>query len=260
VIEVRTQEQLEKALKKTNNGADELIICLGGGHFTLRENSTATLRGNSTATLRGNSTATLLENSTATLRENSTATLRGNSTATLRENSTATLLENSTGRVDATPHSHVRRHPRSTAKINGGVILDLFVPKSASEWCDFYGVEIRKGGRFSKALAGQDVAILFKALSEDFTSPHGVSYEPGTAPAASDWDGGSLECGCGLHFSPHPEMAREFHEDAERFVACPVLVSEIAIHPDGTFPQKVKAPRVCAPCWEVDRNGEAVSS
>ena len=327
MIEVKTQAQLEKALKRTLNGADELIVCIGGGHFTLwenstatlrenstatlwgnstatlRGNSTATLRGNSTATLRGNSTATLWENSTATLWENSTATLRGNSTATLRENSTATLRENSTAtlrenstatlrgnstatlrenstatlrgnstatlrenstarafdrsNVKATPNSPVLRHSKE-AKISGGQVLDMHSPQTAEEWCEFYGIEIRKGGGFRRDLKGQDVAILFKALYADFRSYHRFSYDPGTVPAAPDWDGGKRECGGGLHFSPHPVMAEEFQPDAERYVACPVLVSEIVIHPDGMYPQKCKAPRACAPCWEVDRNGERI--
>jgi hypothetical protein len=248
VIEVRTQADLEKALAKTNNGADELIVCLGGGHFTLRENSTATLWENSTATLRENSTATLWGNSTATLWGNSTATLWENSTATLRENSTATLRGNSTGRVDAQPHSHVRRDPRSTAAINGGIVLDLLIPKTGAEWCDFYGLDVKDG-----------VVVLFKAVGPRFRSRNGVHYTPGTEPAAPDWDGGAQECGGGLHFSPHPQMALEFVSASEHFIACPVKVDEIVVHPDGVYPQKVKAPRVCAPCWEVDRDGEPVT-
>ncbi len=279
MIEVKTQAQLEKALKKTDNGSDELIVCIGGGDFTLRENSTATLRENSTATLLenstatlrenstatlwGNSTATLLENSTATLLENSTATLRGNSTATLRGNSTATLWGNSTARawersrVEAAKSSIVMQHSPA-AKIKGGLVIEMTRPGTGAEWCEFYGVEIRKGGGLSRKLAGQDVAILFKAVGEDFVSSRGCAYVPGTSPSAPDWDGGDRECGGGLHFSPHPLMAEEFHVAPDHFVACPVLVSEIVVHPNGAYPQKVKAPRVAAPCWEVDKNGKRV--
>ena len=249
MIEVRNQAQLEKALKKTGNGRDELIYCIGGGHFTLRGNSTATLRENSTATLWENSTATLRENSTATLRENSTATLWGNSTARAWDRSA----------VDAAKNSVVLQHSPA-AKIKGGRLLKMPRPETGAEWCEFYGVEIRKGGGLDRKLAGQDVAILFKALGPDFISSHRCAYTPGTTPSAADWDGGREECGGGLHFSPHPLMAEEFHEGPDHFVACPVLVSEIVVHPDGVYPQKVKAPRVCAPCWEVDKDGRKVGA
>jgi hypothetical protein len=144
------------------------------------------------------------------------------------------------------------------AKIKGGRILEMPRPETGAEWCEFYGVEIRKGGGLNRKLAGQDVAILFKAVGKDFVSQHGCDYSPGTSPSAPDWDGGKEECGGGLHFSPHPVMAEEFHADPDHFVACPVLVSEIVVHPDGICPAKCKAPRVAAPCWEVDKNGERV--
>lgn len=131
-------------------------------------------------------------------------------------------------------------------------------PETGAEWCEFYGVEIRKGGNLSRDLAGQDVAILFKAVGEGYRATNDFAYEPGTAPEAPDWDGGSRECGGGLHFSPHPKMAKEFNREPAHFVACPVLVSEIVVHPDGTYPQKVKAPRVAAPCWEVGEDGNRI--
>jgi hypothetical protein len=144
------------------------------------------------------------------------------------------------------------------AKISGGRILEMPRPETGAEWCKFYGVEIRKGGNLSRELAGQDVAILFKAVGEGYRATRGFAYEPGSSPAAPDWDGGSRECGGGLHFSPHPKMAKEFSREPAHFIACPVLVSEIVVHPDGNYPQKVKAPRVAAPCWEVDANGERI--
>ncbi|MFO0919463.1 MAG: hypothetical protein U0872_14280 [Planctomycetaceae bacterium] len=71
-----------------------------------------------------------------------------------------------------------------------------------------------------------------------------MSYTPGSVPVAPDWDGGEKECGGGLHFSPHPVMTEEFISDPKRFCACPVLLSDIAVHPDGYSPQKVKGPRL----------------
>jgi hypothetical protein len=150
------------------------------------------------------------------------------------------------------------KNDSSKITIPGAIILKRPELKTAKEWCDFYGVQIRKGGSFSKKLAGQDVAILFKALAADFTATGGFRYEPGTAPEAPDWDGGTKECGGGLHFSPHPVMASDFNSDPEHFVACPVLLSEIVLHPNGLYPQKVKAPRCCGPVWEVDEDGEKI--
>ena len=159
--------------------------------------------------------------------------------------------------VKASKSAVVMQHSPN-AKIRGGRVLDMKPPATAGEWCDFYGAEVRKGGSFARELKGEDVAILFKALNEGYVSSRGFTYEPGSMPEAPDWDGGQEECGGGLHFSPHPKMAREFNTEATCFVACPVLVSEIVVHPEGSMPQKVKAPRVCAPCWEVDKDGNKV--
>jgi hypothetical protein len=77
-------------------------------------------------------------------------------------------------------------------------------------------------------------------------------------PEAKDWDGMARECGGGLHFSPHPVMALEFNTSAVKFVACPVALEDIVVHKNAQYPQKIKAKRVCAPIWEVDREGNAI--
>lgn len=63
------------------------------------------------------------------------------------------------------------------------------------------------------------------------------------------------ECGGGLHFSPSPKHARTFNQTASRYIACPVALAEIAVHPDGDMPEKVKARGCCGPVWEVDEDG-----
>ena len=135
------------------------------------------------------------------------------------------------------------------ATIHGGVVIYIENPKTAVDWCEYYGVPIANG-----------VAVLFKAVNNAYLSPHGMSYEPGSIPAAPDWDGGAAECGGGLHFSAHPLMAKEFAAEATRFIACPVLVSEIAVHPRAEYPNKVKAPRCAAPVWEVDAYGARIEN
>jgi hypothetical protein len=134
-----------------------------------------------------------------------------------------------------------------TVKTRGGKIIRIPVITTASEWCKFYGVKVTRG-----------VAILFKAVGKDFKSKRRMSYEPGTIPEAPDWDGGKAECGGGLHFSPRPFQALSFDWEATRFVACPVKVSDIVVHKDAQYPEKVKAPRVCKPCYEVDIDGNRV--
>ena len=134
------------------------------------------------------------------------------------------------------------------ATIDGG--HQVRVKRSTpSEWCAYYGVPVKDG-----------VAVLFKGVDHGFRSGRGFLYVPGTKPEAPDWDGAVRECGGGLHFSPHPSMTLEFFSEATRFVACPVALADIVVHPNGESPQKVKARRVCAPCWEVDEDGERVET
>jgi hypothetical protein len=120
-------------------------------------------------------------------------------------------------------------------------------------WCEYHGVAVENG-----------IATLFKAVDDSWRGPHGstVSYEPGSTPEAPDWDGGKQECGGGLHFSPSPMHAAAFwpfdRRNNVRFVACPVRVDQLAIHPGGMQPDKVKAPRVCNPVFEVDVHGDRI--
>src|SRR3990167_4215754 len=131
--------------------------------------------------------------------------------------------------------------------ITGGKKIKATKPATAIAWCKFHGVTVNAG-----------VALLYKAVDADYKSPHGMSYAPKTRPKAEDWDDGKAECGGGLHFSPTPGHALSFHNAARRFIACGVKVSEIVVHPDGSYPEKIKAPRVSGACYEVDRYGKKV--
>jgi len=264
VIEVRNQADLDRALERPDVlDGQTLVIVRGNGRFVINKGSPRMVsRGQSSPTMEswGQSSPRMesWEQSSPTM------VSWGQSSPTMVswEQSSPTMVSweqsSVTGEVGRFAQPRIWRHDQSQVSIPGAVILEVPKIKTAADWCDFYEVEVRKGGNLARDLAGQDVAILFKALDKDFQSYHRFTYTPGTAPAAPDWDGGQRECGGGLHFSPHPRMAEEFEPNAERYVACPVLVSEIVVHPDGMYPQKVKAPRVCAPCWEVDGNGERV--
>jgi hypothetical protein len=151
--------------------------------------------------------------------------------------------------VTATKQVAVTIHGK-LAKVEGGVQIPYIPPSSVSEWLENYDIQQKDG-----------VVVLYKAVDSDFfsqhTDPNGnkTSYAPGTTPAAIDWDGGKNECGGGLHFSPCPAMALSFAPFATKFVACPVSVDNIAYHPEGNYPNKVKAPKVVLPCYEVDTQG-----
>ncbi|HYC00434.1 MAG TPA: hypothetical protein VEC57_14955 [Candidatus Limnocylindrales bacterium] len=119
---------------------------------------------------------------------------------------------------------------------------------TAAEWCAFYGLPIVDG-----------VVTLYKAVRHDFASNHDPAFfwRPGTLPSVPRMD--AHECGVGLHFCPSPGHARAFYnaEDA-RYIACPVRVDDIRVHPNPDYPTKVKAPRVCAPVFEVTEDGEPI--
>lgn len=137
-------------------------------------------------------------------------------------------------------------HGQNRKKIDGGRIIKAFKPRTALQWCLHWGIRVEK-----------EVAILFKGVNKKYFSECGGNYTPGTMPIAPDWDGGKEECGGGLHFSPFPKMTHEFCSP-EKYIACPVALKDISVHPEGQYPQKVKAKGCCAPIWEVNSNGEKI--
>jgi hypothetical protein len=133
-------------------------------------------------------------------------------------------------------------------KIDGDGFVTRVDRSTPEKWCEYYGVEIEDG-----------IALIYKAVRNNYVSKRGMSYAPGTCPEAPDWDGPARECGGGLHFSPCPSMARTFDEEATRYLACPVRLDETVVHPDGAYPDKCKAKRVALPCWEVELDGTPVA-
>ena len=133
--------------------------------------------------------------------------------------------------------------------IAGGGFVQRIDRSTPAAWCEHYGVEVHA-----------DVAILFKGTRPDFRSPRGTSYAPGTIPEAPDWDGMARECGGGLHYSPSPGHTKEFiDEKGTRLLACPVALADFVVHPDGRYPQKVKARKQRVSAWEVDIHGKPVA-
>ena len=133
-------------------------------------------------------------------------------------------------------------------RIDGGHVVAIPAIRTVAQWCEHYGVAVADG-----------IATLFKAVRDDYRSAHGLPYAPGTIPTAPDWDGGTAECGGGLHFCASPHEAAGFDTEATRYVACPVRVADIVVHYPANYPHKIKAPGCCAPVWECDIDGQAVT-
>jgi hypothetical protein len=153
--------------------------------------------------------------------------------------------------VMATKYVAITIDSTYNGKLTGGTQIKIPPIKTAEDWLDYYGVPVTDG-----------VAILYKAVDEDYSTDNArdfsISYKPGEKPSAPDWDGGMNECGGGLHFCPTPGHTIRFNGDAKHFIACPVKVSEIVVHFPAQYPDKVKAPRVVEPCYEVDINGNKI--
>jgi len=270
-IRVSNQQELEAALK-----AGHYPTCMGDGFFdisgqaTVHASEQATVRAWGQATVRAWGQATVHAWEQATVRASEQATVHASEQATVHAWGQATVHASAQATVhawgeatvhawgEATVHAwgqatvHASKYVAiqvsgDSVKAQGGVIITIPTPTTAQEWCEVYGAETRRG-----------IAYLYKAVDSDFRSGHGMEYRPGTRPAAPDWDGGKAECGGGLHFCARPHDCLTFMPDATRFVRCPVRVSEIAIHPNPIYPQKVKAPRVCGKILEVDIDGRTV--
>ena len=179
---------------------------------------------------------------------------RGSSTGHIETRETSTLEAKAYqySRVLTRGKINVKAHTLTTVisydnlcNAEGGnhIIIDLSTPAA---WCGFYGVKTE-----------DDKALLFKGVNSNFKSERGGEYTPKTIPKCSNWDGGKIECGAGYHVSPSPKMTLEFCTPS-KFVAGWVNFSDMAVHPNGDYPQKCKIHKYASPVWECDENGEPV--
>jgi hypothetical protein len=269
-VDVSTQKQLDAALK----GGDD-PCCVGDGEFTVdgsatvwadgsatvRADGSATVWADGSATVWADGSATVWADGSATVRADGSATVWADGSATVRAYGSATVRAYGSATVRAGDRVAVHRHSKS-ADIDGGVVIDQTAAPSAEEssavrWCERYGVTIPDGD--------DPIVVLFKVVSLDYRSPRGFDYTPGTTPEAPDWDGGKKECGGGLHFSGSPFHAERFASGGWwprnlRYVACPVRLADIIVHPTGDYPDKTKAPRCAGPVWECDIHGNPVDA
>jgi hypothetical protein len=132
------------------------------------------------------------------------------------------------------------------ATVEGGVVIDITALDldTPTDWVDFHGVET-----IDREL------IVYKAVDSELKSGRGFAYPIGETVTAPDWAANGY-CGQGLHFSPSPAQAKDYHPEATRFLKCAVAVDDLVIL-DGadtwsTPKLKAKSARVLA---EVDIHG-----
>jgi len=226
IYRCRNQDELDKAVKEADK-FDEIRL-VGDGNFTAYDSANVTAYDSAKVTAYDSANVTAYDSANVTAHDSANVTAYDS--------------------AKVTAGKYVSVHKQSAlAEIHGGVVIETPAIVNMDTWCDVYGVNIE-----------DKKVVLYKAVGEDYRSPHGTDYTPGTTPEAMDWDGGKEECGGGLHFSPHPAMAMAFNISAKRFVACPVSIEDIVIHPNATMPQKVKARRCCGPVWECDIDGNRI--
>ncbi|MGH3370869.1 MAG: hypothetical protein ACRDPR_12800, partial [Nocardioidaceae bacterium] len=199
---------------------------------------TSVVRAVDSASVSAWGSASVLATSSVVVEARENAVVVAGGSVAVRAFGAAMVRARGEARVDAADGVSVTRH--GGAVVQGGGITNATRFTTPAEWCAYYGVAVEDG-----------VATLYKAVDDEFGSYHGTSYLPGTEPAAGDWDGGEKECGGGLHFSPLPTLALPHPDDVMRFVACPVRLDDMAVHPNGNYPSTAKARQVCAPVYEV---------
>ena len=200
---------------------------------------TSVVRAFDSATVSAWGSASVLATGAASVEARENAIVVAGGSTAVRAFGMAMVRARAQARVEAAETVAVTRHgPGMTVSTTG--VTDAVRFTTPEEWCAYYGVEVQDG-----------VATLYKAVEDDFSTYHGGTYRPGTEPVAADWDGGEQECGGGLHLSPLPTLALPHPDDEMRFVACPVRLADVVVHPNGTHRDKVKARAVCAPVYEV---------
>ena len=230
----------------TSNGVSSATV-EASGSATVEAWGSATVEAWGSATVRASDSATVGAWGSATVEASDSATVGAWDSATVEAWGSATVRAWDSATVRATPWVAVHLHG-ARATVTGGHIIDVSALDltDAPTWCAYHGVPVVDG-----------VATLYKAIGDTWTTDRGTDYSPGSAPEAADWRD-DHQCGGGLHFSPTPTQARDYHPSATRYVAVGVRLDELSPILGGT--PKAKARRVVIACREVTIDGKAVSS
>ncbi|MEU4590037.1 DUF7666 domain-containing protein, partial [Micromonospora aurantiaca (nom. illeg.)] len=209
------------------------------------------------ATVQASDSATVQAYDSATVRAYGSATVQAYGSATVEAYDSATVQASGTTSVHAhrqaqiTAGSHVAVHLHSgQATITGGVLIDItqLDLTTPAAWCDHHGITVTDGK-----------AVLYKALGDDLTAGQEYGkptvYRVGDTVTCDDWSD-TNDCGGGLHFSPTPHQASQYHHRATRWLAVEVDVATLRPIEGGT--PKAKAP-ACRVLREVDSFGRLVA-
>jgi hypothetical protein len=219
------------------------------GSAFVEAHGSASVVAHDSASVVAYGSASVVAYDSASVRAYDSASVEAYGSASVVAHGSASVRAYGSASVEASAYVAVIAMVGHRGKLDGGVIVRQPITDAPAAWCDYYGIVVVDG-----------VATIYKAVDSEYRSPRGALYVPGSSPEAKDWDGDARECGGGLHFSPRPAMALEFNQDAKRFVACPVALSDMrSPQPGDLYPQKIKARRVCGPIVEVDRHGRPVS-
>ncbi|WP_244933060.1 DUF7666 domain-containing protein [Micromonospora tulbaghiae] len=236
------------------------------GSATVEAYDSATVQASDSATVQAYDSATVQASGSATVQASDSATVRAYDSATVEAYDSATVRAYDSATVQAYGTTGVHAHQRSTvtagshtavhlhsgqATVTGGVLIDLTQLDLANPaaWCDHHGVTVTDG-----------TAVLYKALGDDLTAGQEYGkptvYTVGQTVTCDDWSD-TNDCGGGLHFSPTPHQASQYHYDASRWLAVEVDVATLRPITEGGTP-KAKA-KSCRVLREVDAFGRLIA-
>lgn len=154
--------------------------------------------------------------------------------------------------VVAAKYTAVHLHSQHVQLDANGAVIDMtsIDISDPHEWCVVRGV---KTETIETEIGAVEIAWVYKAVNDAWTTDRGTIYNPGSTPEAPDWEP-TDKCGRGLHFGVTPSHSAEYYTEATRYVRCGVSLDECVGVGD-----KLKARRVLIPCVEVDRYGMEVS-
>ncbi|MGB1582910.1 MAG: DUF7666 domain-containing protein [Solirubrobacterales bacterium] len=116
--------------------------------------------------------------------------------------------------------------------MKGGVVIEPPRIESVEDWIDGHGLNTSRG-----------FVTVYKAVNDELRSERGCEFPVGKEVKFAD----SVADGNDLHFSQSPHHAKGHFNEATRFLACKVKVSEAAL----IGANKIKAPR-CKVIEEVN--------
>jgi hypothetical protein len=217
---------------------------------TVEASGSATVEASDSATVRASDSATVEASDSATVRASGSATVRAFGSATVEASGSATVHGHHASRITAGSHVAVHLHS-GTCHADGGVLIDHTAVDQSDPgmWCSYHGVTVYHGHDTDR-----DIAILYKAVRDDWRSAHGTSYQPGTTATCEDFVADGC-CGGGLHVAPTPNQAKTYDHEATRFVEVRVALAEMNV----IGADKVKAASIeCV--REVDVHGRPIAN